>query len=189
MRETRTRDGRDWPLGTYEDVAWIQDGTSVGRSITSAIPAAFEAYATVVLPDPAAGPGGTAHDRALIDVLASTAADPSWWLGYLETGADDVVFPDAPRVRLYQGWPYVVVQAGPEQALRWRGQPRSWRTAFPDIAFPLDRSWLVSMLWDDDWRCVGGSRHLVDRLLADPQLDVREVTPDEDATPPGFRST
>jgi hypothetical protein len=55
--------------------------------------------------------------------------------------------------------------------------------------FPQDRSWLVTALWDDDWWCVGGSRALVDDLLDQPGLDVREVTVDEDATPPGHEST
>ena len=42
--------------------------------------------------------------------------------GYLDTGADDIVFPDAPKVTLYSGWPYVLVEAGPEQAATWRQQ-------------------------------------------------------------------
>ena len=32
------------------EVAWIVNGTSMGRAITAAIPPVFEAYATVVLP-------------------------------------------------------------------------------------------------------------------------------------------
>jgi hypothetical protein len=34
------KDGRDWRLGTDADVAWINDGTSAGATITSAIPRA-----------------------------------------------------------------------------------------------------------------------------------------------------
>ena len=44
------RDGSTWRIGTDADVAWITDGTSTGRTITSAIPPVFEAYTTVVLP-------------------------------------------------------------------------------------------------------------------------------------------
>jgi hypothetical protein len=54
--------------------------------------------------------------------------------------------------------------------------------------FPVDRSWLVSTLWDDDWICVGGSRALVDAARHHPDLGrrTRQVAPSgEDATPPG----
>src|SRR5260221_203159 len=46
---TRARDGRTWRIGTDADVAWIANGTSVGRTITAGIPPVFDAYATVVL--------------------------------------------------------------------------------------------------------------------------------------------
>jgi hypothetical protein len=32
-----------------------------------------------------------------------------WWLGYLDTGSADVVFYDVPKVMLYAGWEYVLV--------------------------------------------------------------------------------
>jgi hypothetical protein len=63
----RLRDGRPWRIGTDAEVAWIADGTAVGRSITSAIPPVFEAYATVVLPDSDEERGR--HDRALVALL------------------------------------------------------------------------------------------------------------------------
>ena len=46
----RARDGSTWRIGTDAEVAWIASGTSIGRTITAAIPPVFEAYATVVLP-------------------------------------------------------------------------------------------------------------------------------------------
>jgi hypothetical protein len=55
------KDGRVWRIGTAAEVAWIAAGTSVGRTITSAIPPVFEAYATVVRPD--GGDGRARHDR------------------------------------------------------------------------------------------------------------------------------
>jgi hypothetical protein len=42
---TRARDGSTWRIGTDAEVAWIADGTSMGRTITAAIPPVFEAYA------------------------------------------------------------------------------------------------------------------------------------------------
>jgi hypothetical protein len=168
------RDGRMWRIGTASEVAWISSGTSTGLTITSAIPPVFEAYATVVLP-----PGGEGQ-----------SAGQPWWLGYLDTGADDIVFPDAPKVTLYAGWEYVLVEAGPEQAVTWRrnGSWSFWKGALPNLMFPADRSWLVSTLWDDDWTCVGGPAGLVDRFLSHPGLETRPVMPGQDATPPGHQA-
>ncbi|OBB96537.1 hypothetical protein A5782_04940 [Mycobacterium sp. 852002-40037_SCH5390672] len=103
-----------------------------------------------------------------------------------------MVFPDAPPVSLYSGWPYVLVQAGPQEAASWRrtGATPIRPYLLPDLMFPADRSWLVSTLWDDDWTCVGGPVLLVDALLAHPDLRyrVRRVGLNEDATPPGHRA-
>lgn len=150
------RDGRTWRIGTDADVAWIKEGTSIGRTITSAIPPVFEVYATVELPE--RGEGQDAHDQAMLDLLSEEPSGQLWWLGYLDTGADDIVFPDAPTVTLYSGWRYVLVEAGPRQAATWRQRdlPSFWKGALPNLMFPADRSWLVSTLWDDDWTCIGG---------------------------------
>ena len=96
------RDGRTWRIGTDAEVAWIAAGTayhsglptSMSRTITGAIPPVFEAYATVVLPY--AGEGQDRHDQAVLALLSQQPAGQPWWLGYLDTGADDIVFPDAP---------------------------------------------------------------------------------------------
>ena len=114
-----------------------------------------------------------------------------WWLGYLDTGAADVLFDDVRKVALYSGWDYVLVEAGPEQTARWRRDDH-WKGVLPDVMFPADRSWLVSMLWDDDWRCIGGSQQLVDAFLAHAGLRsrARKVQPSlVDATPPGHTAT
>jgi hypothetical protein len=180
---TRRKDGREWRIGTDADVAWIRESTPVGRAITSAVPPVFEAYATVVVPDEE---DGRADDLTVVlELLGEQSPGGPWWLGHLETGADDVVFPDAPRVSLYSDWAYVLVEAGPAEAARWRSDLSSWRAPGPDLVFPADRSWLLSWLWDDDWRCLGGPAELVDRLAARPRLKVRRVGLDEDATPPG----
>jgi hypothetical protein len=208
---TRTRDGIAWRIGTATEVDWIIGAARIGRSIASAIPPVFEAYATVVLPTPedwldppspelewaeyitewerTARPR---HDRALLNVLVERSVAQPWWLGYLDTGADDIVFADVPMVTLYSGWQYVLVQAGPRQAGAWRQRDARtfWKGALPNLIFPADHSWLVSTLWDDDWTCVGGSEELVSSLLSDPLLGVRsrQVNTEEDATPPGHQA-
>lgn len=172
------------PPGASEVVDWITSSTRRERTITAAIPPTFARYATVVVPD-----GDTAKtlaDAALVEVLqAHTPAQP-WWLGYLDTGVSDLVATDAPKVAVYAGWPYVLPEGGPERALNARRNLDviGWHSALPELVFPSDRSRLVSTLWDDDWRCVGGPAALVDALLLRPNLQVRAVSLDEDATPP-----
>ena len=185
---SEVKDDRAWRIGTDAEVAWITDGTSIDRTITSAIPPIFEAYATVVLPP--GGEGQDMHDQAVLALLSEHSADQPWWLGYLDTGADDVVFPRAPMVTMYSGWHYVLVQAGPEQAATWRqsGDWSFWKGALPNLMFPADRSWLVSTLWDDDWTCIGGPAGLVEKFLHRTDLQARMVALGEDATPPGHQS-
>ena len=183
---TRIKDGRSWRIGTAVDVAWIDAGTDIGLTITSAIPPVFEAYATVLAPEDIQD--NAQHEHELLSVLRDhTAPDQPWWLGFLDTGSDDIVFPDAPKVSMYADWRYVLVEAGPEQAGTWR-DPGSWRGALPDLTFPADRSWLVSYLWDDEWRCIGGTTALIDALLHSQSLAMRRVSLDEDATPPGHEA-
>jgi hypothetical protein len=69
----------------------------------------------------------------VLAVLCEQSAGQPWWLGYLDTGADDIVFPGAPKVTLYYGWRYVLVEAGPEQAATWRrsGGWSFWKGALP----------------------------------------------------------
>lgn len=180
------RDDRLWRIGLDDDVAWIRCGTQSGFTITSAVPPIFERYATLKLP---AGSGDDGkedrHDAAVLKVLRAHAGVQPWWLGYLDTGAYEIPFADAPRVTLYANWRYVLVEAGPDQAAVWRQD--SWRGALPDLMFPADRSWLLSRLWDDDWTCVAGSSSVLDGLLKHPELArrAREVLADDDMTPPG----
>jgi hypothetical protein len=177
------KDGRIWEIGTNREVDWIVNRTTDGQSITLAIPAVFEAYATFYEPD---GISTIVHERALVDRLVHDTPDQLWWLGYLDTGAHDVVFPEARRVSLYWNWPYVLVAAGPDQALTWRtGHMRAGSGVLPDVFFPEDRSWLVSGLWDDTWTCIGGSNTLIEALERDPLVRAYRVNPDVDPVPPG----
>jgi hypothetical protein len=203
--ETQVKDGVAWPVGGQTDVDWITEGTEGGRRITAAIPPLFAAYATLTnqqgapgLPREPGVPGSPRdvglerrQDLAFVEVLHRHSSDKAWWIGYLDTGASDIVFWDAPKVTLYYGWRYVFVLAGPDQAAAWRpppgGQPNWKSTELPEVMFPEDRSWLVSFLWDDDWACIGGSEALIRDLLSAPVLapNARRVDTQQDATPPG----
>lgn len=193
---TQIKDGIAWPIGGQAEVDWITEQTDGGRQITAAIPASYAAYATLTnhpaAPDlPRDLSLERRQDLAFVDVLRRHADTTDWWLGYLDTGASDIVFWQAPKVTVYSGWRYVLVLAGPHQASTWRpapnGQPNWKSTELPEVMFPADRSWLVSFLWDDDWACIGGSEALISDLVRDPVLvpNARRVDTQQDATPPG----
>lgn len=171
--------------GGSDVVDWITGSTRRDRTIASAIPPIYTRYATVVIPD-----GDTAKtlaDAELVDVLRLHTPAHPWWLGYLDTGVADLVAPNAPKVAVYVGWPYVLFEGGPTQATtsRRNSDATPWHSALPELVFPHDRSWLVSTMWDDDWRCIGGPAALVDALLLRPGLQARPVSIDEEAAPPG----
>jgi hypothetical protein len=193
--QTQVKDGIAWCIGSERDIQWIRDGTGVGRQIRAAIPPVFADYATLVHPGEPGVPRDARHERhqdlALVELLRRHTPRQAWWLGYLDTGASDIVFWDAPKVMLYTGWRFVLIEARAEQAATWRPAPggqRNWKsTELPDLMFPEDHAWLVSTLWDDDWSCIGGSDALIADLLQDRVLgpQARRVSLAEDATPPG----
>lgn len=170
------RDGRAWRLGTASEAAWINDGTSAGATITSAIPPVFTSYCTLELPGDRAELGR--HEQAVVELLTEQTPQQPWWLAYLDTGASDVVFPYAPRTTIYHGHGYVLVEAGPQQAVAWRDEGFNW--TLPELMFPADRSWLLSTMWDDSWTSIGATRQLIDGVLSDATLGprARRVTPE-----------
>src|SRR5947209_28276 len=102
---TQIKDGVVWRVGGQADVEWINEGTESGRRITAAIPPLFAAYATLTnhpgapIPDEPRDLGTERRqDLAFVDVLRRHSRDMAWWIGYLETGASDIVFWHAPKV-------------------------------------------------------------------------------------------
>ncbi len=107
----RAVDETTWQIGGSGEVAWIAANTRPGRTIAAAIPAVFGAYATVIVPGN--DEDKRVSDEALLALLPALAPQQPWWLGYLETGVADLVFPNAPRVRLYSGGPTSWSRRGP----------------------------------------------------------------------------
>lgn len=107
-RETgiwRSKDGRAWRVGNDAEVAWIEESTESGSTIMSAIPPVFEAYATLELPgtghqQPASSSekweeldrGLGRHEAGVLAVLSEHSGSQLWWLGYLDSGATDLIF-------------------------------------------------------------------------------------------------
>lgn len=171
----RVKDGKRWRIGSAADVAWIEG--AVDFSTPLLVPPIFAAYCRLALPSGHAPGAQAAHDRAVVEVLsAGPGPRQPWWLGYLEYGIGiDLVFDDAPRTPLF-GWDYVLVQAGPEQALGWRSScdpDLNWKGALPDLIFPEDQSWTLCTSWDDQWSGIGGSSDLIEHFVRDPQLGPR----------------
>lgn len=156
-------------IGGRDEVAWINAATGIGRTIT----------ATRVCPlhrdrRPRRRnrwpPGRHGADRHRADTLVQ-----SWWLGDLDTGIADVARPDAPRITVYTGWLYVLPREGAREAMTGRrdGYSRPWR----GLVFSAGRcSWLVSTLWDDDWRCVCGYAALFKSPLQHREHEIRAFT-------------
>jgi hypothetical protein len=182
MPQARIKDGRSWRIGTAADVAWIERAVDFSTPALTQVPPGFAAYCRLELPDlryarpDEAAAAQAAHDEAVVDVLRAASGSHSWWLGYLEYGTGvDLVFDDAPRASLF-GWDFVLVQAGPEQALRWRShstRPTAWKGDLPDLIFPTDRAWMLFTSWDDFWSAIGGSEDLIGSFERDPRLGPR----------------
>lgn len=56
------------------------------------------------------------------------------------------------------------------------GQPRSWEPAF---VWPADRAWCVANDVDPHWAGIGADGPVIERLAADPRLDVVPSDPDD----------
>jgi hypothetical protein len=182
LRQARIKDGRSWRIGSAAEVAWIEGAVDFSAPTVTEVPPGFAAYCRLELPDlryarrDEAAAAQAAHDEAVVDVLRAAPGSHSWWLGYLEYGTGvDLVFDDAPRTSLF-GWDFVLVQAGPKQALRWRshpGGPTAWKGALPDLISPADRAWMLFTSWDDFWSGIGGSEDLIGSFERDPRLGPR----------------
>ena len=162
--ETCFKDGGAWPIAGQAQVDWINERTETGLSDRGCDPAAV---CRLRDPDNPAEQGdlprdlslGRRQDLAFIDLLRRHSGDRRRWVGYLDTGASDIVFWDAPKGTLYRGWRYMFVLGGPDQAATWRpapgGQPNWKSIELREVISPDDRSWLVAFLRDDDWACLG----------------------------------
>ncbi|HET7014825.1 MAG TPA: hypothetical protein VFI65_12990 [Streptosporangiaceae bacterium] len=71
-----TKDGQIWRIGTAHNVDRIASQTAHSLSVTTAIPPAFDAYATFYQPD---NISTAAHEQAVVAELTRHAAAQPWW--------------------------------------------------------------------------------------------------------------
>jgi hypothetical protein len=162
----------------FDAYAYVMDPWDPGDEADSSMEWSFDRIlaGTDIADGAWRGPDGAAHRAASHGWQVQEAfvrqlrrlGDDTWWLGYLETGSADVVFWDAYRVKMYANWDYVIIEAGPEEAL-------GWRLHLPDLIFPSDHVWCVSKMWDDEWTSVGGPTELIEALMADPTVRAQPI--------------
>ena len=103
-------------------------------------------------------------------------APSCWFIVWL--GWDGLQFdPGQVTVRL-RGNPYLVFR-GPVEAVRGFDWTGSWQV--PHMWFPDDRAWCVGGDIDAYDTYVGGSAHLVERIVAAPDLETLRVQPEDHA--------
>jgi hypothetical protein len=112
---------------------------------------------------------------------AVPAAAPDHLIPQPIASPDDPIPPEVrmgPKVEL-PGRSYVLYSGAVEQGaalVEWQGQ-------IANLWWPADRSWFVATELYGEWTYVGGSRELIDALVADDQLEAQPADPDEPQSP------
>lgn len=150
--------------GTGGVFGWFGDGVDQQAAAAEATQRFHREQAQAVSPDiarAAAGLPDGSYDAALV----LPAREYVLLTGTLDELADPT-------------WPY---RAG----IGWRAGGDYG--PMPSLMWPADRAWCVATEIDFDSTLVGGSRPLVEAILADPTFEAFEVGPDDDLTLAGDR--
>lgn len=161
--------------------AWLSEGGQPWRRLVLFGPAGFAAYARLQLPPYPASPEGSEEDvthpsgavsdndllQSALDVLARHTTSPEQCYFFLWDGYGAVL--DAPKVEV-PNRAYYLLQ-GALRDYRDSGSDQLWPTG-PAFVWPADRAWCVARDVDSDWAGIGADRAAIDKLVADPRLDV-----------------
>src|SRR5690606_557262 len=85
-----------------------------------------------------------------------------------------------PKVDLAEDRSYLLFRGAADDVGDWGARP--WgtdgeRTLPPaSLTWPADRAWFIAADVDPEWLCLGGSRRLVDTLVAHPDLTAAPAT-------------
>jgi hypothetical protein len=190
-----------------EAAAWIGPRLRPFNSFQagSVVPGGFDAYARIDNERAGVLPPGAARGLIAILVRHTPAPEVLWlamWNGYgqmhgppamatltaVRIGADPAdaeppppPWPDGwmhpplrprnvPLLRL-PAREYLLYRGGPDQVAGWMDGPNLW--------WPADHSWCVASEIDLPWTYVGGSKTLIDEVLADPELRAQPLSLDE----------
>lgn len=135
------------------EVNWLREGNGPAGTLSYALPGRFDVYGAIDLPDEISPTEDT--------LLSALAPNPAAALlaGWIDRGPWPP--PHGDEFVLYWGWRYRFRWVLPAEL---QGLPSEGEDSFPDLLFPPDRSWLVSLLWDDSWRSVGASEPVARRI-------------------------
>ena len=179
---------------------WIVTSTLPWQQLVTFGPSGFEAYARLrFLPDPAydgqresdVEEAGSDSDRlhTLLEVLAGQTRSPDECFFCVWDGFGDLSGGKGPKVvvpnRAYFLFHGPLATIGDWGAAEW--WPGQSGLPMPDPAFvwPADRAWCVANDVDPHWAGIGATRGVVDKLIADPRLDV--VAAEADAEQPAYQ--
>ena len=87
-------------------------------------------------------------EEALLGTWAPNAAE-SLVAGWIDRGPWPA--PAGTEHVFYSGWKYRLRRLKTRELT---GLPTEGEGSFPDLLFPPNRAWLVSLLWDDSWRSI-----------------------------------
>lgn len=135
------------------DVDWLRLNNGAAGTLGYAIPGYFAVYGAMNLPDEIA-----ATEDRLLDALAPESGE-ELIAGWIDRGPWPP--PAGDEHVIYWDWKYRLRRV---QSSDLRGLPGEGERCFPDLLFPINRSWLVSMLWDDSWRSIGATRAVARRI-------------------------
>jgi hypothetical protein len=129
---------------------------------------------------PDEGTLAASYTAALVETLSAGSSAVPWWFcvweGFGWEGPSDPVPPEVregPRVRLPHR-DYLIYHGGPRDAFAFVADQRQT----PNLWWPADHSWSVATEIDLAWTYVGGSRDLIEALVADPRIEAVPVSPE-----------
>lgn len=136
-----------------DEISWLRGSEGRAETLGYAIPPRFEVYGALDLSEE--------HRPNEDSLLEALVPDPQTPLiaGWIDRGPWPP--PSGDEFHLYWNWPYRIRRVALKELV---GLPSEGEEGFPDLLFPLDHTWLVSLLWDDAWRSIGASEVVARRL-------------------------
>ncbi len=174
------------------------DWSTVARTTGRTRHALMQWHALVGSPDPfdftgslwPGGPpdrGNLATDllQSVCDLLGAHTGDAAECFAAVRSGWSGVE-PGHAGLRL-PGREYVLLR-GPLQASTQIGVDRPfWQPQSPNLLWPRDRAWCLASEIDFDSTLVGGTKDLIEALLAEPGLEAWPVAPEDSLAANGDR--